>query len=101
MASGCKILELDASTVFKVGPMAQMSEAEALCLVREKTSVPVPKVFNAYTIGKIGYIVMEKIPGFLLRMMVDRAKMSSLSIRGIQSPVSMDLFQLGMITIKG
>lgn len=40
-----------------------MGEAEAMCLVRKKTSVPVPRVFNAYTIGDIGFILMEKIPG--------------------------------------
>ncbi|KAJ5144332.1 hypothetical protein N7526_001840 [Penicillium atrosanguineum] len=63
---GCKILEINASTVLKVGPMAQMGEAEALCLLRKRTSVPVPEVFNAYTIADIGFILMSKIPGIPL-----------------------------------
>lgn len=55
---GCKILEINASTVLKVGPVVQMGEAEALCLVKERTSVPVPEVFNAYTIADHGFILM-------------------------------------------
>ncbi|KAH8428510.1 uncharacterized protein LDX57_006209 [Aspergillus melleus] len=43
-----------------------MGEAEALCLLRNKTSVPVPEVFNAYTIADIGFILMSKIPGISL-----------------------------------
>lgn len=34
-----------------------------MCLVRKHTSVPVPRVFNAYTVGNIGFILMEKMPG--------------------------------------
>ena len=64
---GCKILEINASTILKVGPMVQMGEAEALCLLRIKTSVPVPEVFNAYTIADIGFILMSKIPGIPLK----------------------------------
>jgi aminoglycoside phosphotransferase len=63
---GCKILEIDASTILKVGPMVQMGEAEALCLLRRRTSVPVPEVFNAYTIADIGFILMSKILGIPL-----------------------------------
>lgn len=60
---GCKILEINASTILKVGPMVRMGEAEALCLVRKRTSVPVPKVFNAYAIDDVGFLVMDKMPG--------------------------------------
>lgn len=63
---GCKILEINASTILKVGPMVQIGEAEALCLLRKRTSVPVPEVFNAYTIADIGFILMSKIPGIPL-----------------------------------
>ncbi|GIJ83257.1 hypothetical protein Asppvi_002076 [Aspergillus pseudoviridinutans] len=63
---GWKILVINPSTILKVGPMVRMGEAEALCLVRERTSVPVPKVFNAYTIGGVGFLVMEKVPGIPL-----------------------------------
>lgn len=61
--NGCFLLELDATTVLKVGETVRMGEAEAMILVRDQTSVPVPRVFNAYVIAEIGFIVMEKIPG--------------------------------------
>lgn len=54
---GCKILEINASTVLKVGPVVHMGDAEALCLLRKRTSVPVPEVFNAYTIADYGFIL--------------------------------------------
>ncbi|KAI9375790.1 kinase-like protein [Aspergillus egyptiacus] len=63
---GCKILEINASTILKVGPTVQMGEAEALCLLRKRTSVPVPEVFNAYTIADIGFILMSKVSGVTL-----------------------------------
>jgi hypothetical protein len=63
---GCKILVIKASTILKVGPMVRMGEAEALCLVRERTSVPVPKVLNAYAIDDVGFLVMERTPGITL-----------------------------------
>lgn len=63
---GCKILEINASTILKVGPMVRMGEAEALCLVRKRTSVPVPRVLNAYAIDDVGFLVMEKVPGITL-----------------------------------
>jgi hypothetical protein len=52
---GCKILVINASTILNVGPMVRMGEAEALCLVREWMSVPVPKVLNAYAIDDVGF----------------------------------------------
>ncbi|GIK05064.1 hypothetical protein Aspvir_009163 [Aspergillus viridinutans] len=63
---GCKILLINASTILKVGPMVRMGEAEALCLVRRRTSVPVPIVLNAYAIDEVGFLVMERIPGIPL-----------------------------------
>ncbi|KAJ5219929.1 hypothetical protein N7468_009133 [Penicillium chermesinum] len=60
---GCKLLEINASTILKVGPTVQMGEAEALSLLRKRTSVPVPELFNAYTIADIGFILMSKVPG--------------------------------------
>lgn len=64
---GCKILEINPSTILKVGPVVHMGEAEALCLLRKRTSVPVPEVFNAYTIADYGFILMSKTPGVTLR----------------------------------
>ena len=43
-----------------------MGEAEAMCLLKERTSVPVPRVFNAYMIEDIWFTSMEKVPGVTL-----------------------------------
>ncbi|KAL4915698.1 hypothetical protein BDW62DRAFT_219246 [Aspergillus aurantiobrunneus] len=64
--SGRKHLENSESTVLKVGYEESMGEAEAMCLVRRPTPVPVPKVLNAYMIDDIGFILMEKVPGVSL-----------------------------------
>lgn len=61
--SGCFILEINQSIILKVGHAVRMGEAEAMILVQNQTSVPVPQVFNAYCINEIGFILMEKIPG--------------------------------------
>jgi aminoglycoside phosphotransferase (APT) family kinase protein len=61
--SGCKILEINKSTILKVGLTVTMGEAEAMILVANSTSVPVPEVLNAYMIEDIGFILMRKIPG--------------------------------------
>ncbi|KAL1848587.1 hypothetical protein Plec18170_007896 [Paecilomyces lecythidis] len=61
--SGCKLLEIGQSKILKMGLTVTMGEAEAMCLVRNSTSVPVPEVLNAYMIEDIGFILMRKIPG--------------------------------------
>ncbi|OGM50345.1 hypothetical protein ABOM_001079 [Aspergillus bombycis] len=66
-----KILQISASTVLKVGRAVKMDEAEALLLVAAKTKVPVPKVYTAYTIGEIGFILMGKIEGKSLGSCLD------------------------------
>ena len=40
-----------------------MGEAEALYLLKRRTSDPVPKLLNAYMIEDVGFILMEKVPG--------------------------------------
>jgi aminoglycoside phosphotransferase len=64
--NGCYLLQLDETTMLKVGVGVQMGEAEAMILVKNQTSVPVPQVFNAYLIEDIGFILMEKIDGIQL-----------------------------------
>lgn len=59
--NGGYLLQLDEKTILKVGLRVHMGESEAMILVRNQTSVPVPKVFNAYMIEDIGFILMEKI----------------------------------------
>ena len=53
---GCKNLEINASTVLKVGPMIQVGEVEALYLQRKRISVPSPEVYYAYRIADMGFI---------------------------------------------
>lgn len=62
LVSGCKILEIGESKILKMGLTITMGEAEAMCLVRNTTSVPVPEVLNAYMIDDIGFLLMRKIP---------------------------------------
>lgn len=42
-----QVYRLDAKTVAKTGDVVRMSEAATMRLVREKTSIPVPRVFDA------------------------------------------------------
>jgi hypothetical protein len=59
------VYRVDEGTVVKFGDAVRMAEAAAMRLVREKISVPVPQVFDAYLHpdSKHGCIVMEYIPG--------------------------------------
>lgn len=77
--NGCFLLELDATTVLKVGETVRMGEAEAMMLVTRETTVPVPRVFNAYVIQEIGFIVMEKIHGVEMAETLPRAVKESLA----------------------
>lgn len=60
---------LDETTVVKAGDVVRMAEAKAMQFVRERTTIPVPEVFNAYTDDTTGhgYIVMEYVKGDVLR----------------------------------
>ena len=64
--SGNEVRQISESQVLKVGWRVKMSEAEALILLAAKTDIPVPKVFSAYTIGDIGFILMSKVEGVTL-----------------------------------
>ncbi|KAF2842100.1 hypothetical protein M501DRAFT_998342 [Patellaria atrata CBS 101060] len=57
--------KLDAKTVVKTDDVVRFAEAEAMKLVREKTSIPVPEVYNVYTDPDTGHpgIVMEFVEG--------------------------------------
>lgn len=56
---------LDEFTVVKAGSVVRMAEAKAMQFVREKTTIAVPEVFNAYTDSATGhgYVVMEYVEG--------------------------------------
>lgn len=75
--SGRKILEIGESIILKMGYGFSIGEAEAMCLVRDLTTVPVPKVLNAYMIEDIRFILMERIPGISLGECWDRLSIAS------------------------
>ncbi|CAK3798973.1 phosphotransferase enzyme family [Lecanosticta acicola] len=56
---------MNETTVVKTGDAVRMAEAEAMRLVAEKTSIPVPRVFDAYIQESDGHgvIIMEYIQG--------------------------------------
>ena len=61
----CQVFRLDEKTVVKTGDDVRIAEAATLRLVREKTSVPVPKILDAYVHAENNhvYIIMEYIDG--------------------------------------
>jgi aminoglycoside phosphotransferase (APT) family kinase protein len=68
------VYKVDAHTVVKTGDCVRLAEAAAMKLVREKTSIPVPEVHNAYIDSASGHvrIVMEFIEGDSLEDMWDQ-----------------------------
>ncbi|KAJ9357574.1 hypothetical protein DTO282F9_1422 [Paecilomyces variotii] len=63
------IYRVDEKTVVKLCEPFRLAEAEALRYVHSRTSIPVPKVFNAYVDESLnrGVIVMEYVEGEVLR----------------------------------
>ncbi len=59
------VYKIDPKTIVKSGQSVRMSEAETMKFVRDRTSIPVPQVYNAYTDEQSGHvrIVMEFIEG--------------------------------------
>ena len=53
--------------VAKIGPDVDMTEAESMNFVRERSSIPVPKVLQTYEQEGSGYIIMEFIEGEVLK----------------------------------
>ncbi|KAI1948751.1 hypothetical protein LOZ12_003625 [Ophidiomyces ophidiicola] len=68
------VYRVDEHTVAKLCPPAQLVEAVAMQLVRSKTSVPVPRVYNAYVDDSTsrGVILMEYIHGDVLTDVWDK-----------------------------
>lgn len=58
------VYKVDPKTIVKTGSCVRKSEAETMRFVRNRTTIPVPEVHNAYMDEKSrGCIVMEFIPG--------------------------------------
>lgn len=68
------VYKVDANTVVKTGDCVGLAEAAAMKLVREKTTIPVPEIYNAYTDINTGHavIVMEFVEGDCLRDVWDK-----------------------------
>ncbi|KUJ10959.1 uncharacterized protein LY89DRAFT_759951 [Mollisia scopiformis] len=62
---GC-VLDIPPGNCVKFGAQVHLSEAFALRLVAEKTTIPVPRVLSAFIKDGSTYIVMEKINGITL-----------------------------------
>ena len=63
-----KVVRLaNSNVVAKIGPDIDMTEAESMKFVRERTSIPVPKVLQANEQEGLGYIIMEFVEGEMLR----------------------------------
>lgn len=59
------VYKLDSRTIVKSGRSVRLSEAESMRFVSERTTIPIPQVYEAYTDEQSGMarIVMEYIPG--------------------------------------
>ncbi|KZF20993.1 phosphotransferase enzyme family protein-like protein [Xylona heveae TC161] len=64
----CPVFKIDDNTVVKTGDCVRLAEAAAMKLVRERTTIPVPEIFNAYTDEDSGHvrIVMQFVEGDVL-----------------------------------
>ncbi|KZV72870.1 hypothetical protein PENSPDRAFT_649299 [Peniophora sp. CONT] len=66
------VLDLGGDRLLKYGNSVCRSEAVAMQYVRERTTIPVPRVFaythdpERYNVDREGYFVMEKLPGVAL-----------------------------------
>lgn len=61
---GARILHLpDTNQILKAGSKVKLSEAEAMRLIARQTSIPVPRVQDAYVKDEIGYIFMSREKG--------------------------------------
>ncbi|KAK2877199.1 hypothetical protein FQN49_001349 [Arthroderma sp. PD_2] len=69
---GCVVVEQDLSYVLKFGSAVRPCEEQAMRLVSQHTSIPIPRVVNSKMESNFGQIVMTIIPGAPL----DRSWMS-------------------------
>ncbi|KAM0273512.1 hypothetical protein ACHAQH_008308 [Verticillium albo-atrum] len=58
-----KVLKIDSKTVVKLAPDLDMAEVDNLGFIHSHTTIPVPKILNAYEKEGYRYIVMEFLEG--------------------------------------
>ncbi|KAJ5180722.1 kinase-like domain-containing protein [Penicillium capsulatum] len=69
---GARIVFADSDMVVKFGHGVDLSEAEALHLTSTRTSIATPKLFSAYILDGVGYIIMSYEEGEPLEQYWDR-----------------------------
>jgi serine/threonine protein kinase len=62
-----KVLRIGANVVVKFGPKVILAEAEAVMYIRNNTTIPVPKILDAYSKDGSNYIIMEYLDRDLLK----------------------------------
>jgi tRNA A-37 threonylcarbamoyl transferase component Bud32 len=62
-----KVLKIGANMVVKFGPEVNLTEADAIMYIRDNTTIPVPRIFDAFKKDGKNYIVMEYVQGVLLK----------------------------------
>ncbi|PWY77277.1 phosphotransferase enzyme family protein-like protein [Aspergillus sclerotioniger CBS 115572] len=60
---GPRHVRVDSNTIVKYGPGVRLAEAEAMHLVSTHTSIPIPKLFSAYSLYGTCYIIMSDEKG--------------------------------------
>lgn len=58
-----KVLKVNSTTVVKLGPDLEMTEVDNLTFIRSWTTIPVPRILNAYEKEGCKYIAMEYLDG--------------------------------------
>lgn len=58
-----KVLKVNSTTVVKLGPDLEMTEVDNLTFIRSCTTIPVPRILNAYEKEGCKYIAMEYLDG--------------------------------------
>jgi aminoglycoside phosphotransferase len=75
-----KVVRINSNTVAKFGSRVTLSEAEGATYIRRHTTIPVPRVIDAYSQDGDTFIIMEYVEGRLLSDVWDRIADSQKSV---------------------
>ncbi|KAI0315311.1 kinase-like domain-containing protein [Amylostereum chailletii] len=73
----CELRDLGDGRLVKSGHTVSLAEARAMVFIRERTSIPVPKITMVFTYDSVVHIVMELVEGITLTDAVLRKLISS------------------------
>lgn len=62
-----KVLKIGSDLVVKFGPGIDLTEAQTMMFIRDNTTIPVPRILDAYHEDGSNYMVMEYMEGTLLK----------------------------------